>query len=79
MPQGFVDDLEGEICDEELCECALFHVGENILLPDRIFVRWRIADFALDNAVLKHSRRLALTDVEYFIKQLQGGDLAFHC
>ena len=25
MPQGFVDDLEGEICDEELCKCGLWN------------------------------------------------------
>ena len=31
MPQGFVDDFEGEICDEELYECAL---GNNILSAD---------------------------------------------
>ena len=31
MPRGFMDDLEGEICDEELCECAL---GNDILSAD---------------------------------------------
>ena len=50
--------------------------GENILLSDRIFVRRRIADFARDDAVLQHPRRLALADAEHFIKLLQGDDLA---
>ena len=31
MPQRFVDDLEGEICDEELYEGGL---GEDILSAD---------------------------------------------
>ena len=31
MPRGFMNDLEGEICDEELCKCAL---GNNILSAD---------------------------------------------
>ena len=25
MPRGFMDDLEGEICDEELRECGLWN------------------------------------------------------
>ena len=54
-------------------------VGENILLSDRILVRRRIADFARNDAVLQHPRRLAFTDVEHFIKLLQGDDLALHC
>ena len=31
MPCRLMNDLEGEICDEELCECAL---GNNILSAD---------------------------------------------
>ena len=31
MPQGFVDDPEGEICDEEVRECGLWN---NILSAD---------------------------------------------
>ena len=41
MPQGFVDDFEGEICDEELYECALWNDilsadldGEDVFLLD---------------------------------------------
>ena len=28
MPRGLMDDLEGKICDEELCECALWNDKE---------------------------------------------------
>ena len=31
MPRRLMNDLEGEICNEELCECAL---GNNILSAD---------------------------------------------
>jgi len=31
MPRRLMDDLEGEVIDEELCECAL---GNNILSAD---------------------------------------------
>ena len=31
MPRGFMDDLEGEVIDEELYECAL---GHDILSAD---------------------------------------------
>ena len=62
-----------------LLSFAFCHVGENILLPDRILVRWHIADFARNDAILQHPRRLAFADAEHFIKLLQGDDLAvFH-
>ena len=31
MPRGFMDDLEGEVVDEEFHECAL---GDDILTAD---------------------------------------------
>ena len=61
-----------------LLAVALCHVGENILLSDRVFVRRRIADFTQNDAVLQHPRRLSFADVEHFIKLLQGDDLALH-
>ena len=61
-----------------LLSFAFCHVGENILLSDRIFVRRRIADFARNDAVLQHPRCLAFADVEHLIKLLQGDDLALH-
>ena len=73
----FVENTDGNFFP--LLSFALCHVGENILLPDRILVRWRIADFARNDAVLQHPRRLAFADVEHFVKQFQGDDLAvFH-
>ena len=61
-----------------LLSFAFNHIGENILLSDRILVREAIADFARNDAVLQHPRRLALTDVEHLVKLLQGDDLALH-
>ena len=50
-----VENTDGDFFP--LLSFALCHVGENILLSDRIFVRWRIADFARNDAVLQHPRR----------------------
>ena len=58
-----IEDTDGDFFP--LLSFALCHVGENILLSDRVFVRRRVADFARDDAVLQHPRRLALTDVEH--------------
>ena len=71
-----VENTDGDFLP--LLSFALYHVGENILLSDRVFVRRRVADFARDDAVLQHPRRLAFADMEHFVKLLQGDDLAFH-
>ena len=72
-----VENTDGDFF--ALLAIALCHVGENILLSDRIFVRRRVTDFARNDSVLQHPRRLTLADVEHLVKLLQGDDLAFHC
>ena len=71
-----VENTDGDLFP--LLAFALCHVGENILLSDRILVRRRIAHFTRNDAILQHPRRLAFADVEHFVKLLQGDDLALH-
>ena len=59
MPRGFMDNLEGEVADEEFHERTL---GNDILA----------ADLTRDDAVIQHPRCLALADVKHLIELFQG-------
>ena len=65
-----VENTDGDFLP--LLSFAFSHVGENILLSDRIFVRGCVPYLTRNDAVLKHPRRLAFADVKHLVKLLQG-------